>query len=512
MTQTLYLGRRSLKINDFLEAAHTAGSPRVQLDREALHKVEHCRNFVEHLCEKDTPVYGVNTGVGLLSNTHIDLKDQRELQRNLIRSHCVGVGTRLSRIEARLLMLLRAHTLALGHSGVRPVVIELLMEFLNHDITPVIPSEGSVGASGDLAPLSHLALTLMGEGDVLYQGKRLLASIVMKQLELKPLELEAKEGLALINGTQLMMVYAMFALARIQRLARVADIIAACSTEAVRGTTLAFDARLQDLRPYSGQQAVADNLRRLMANSEIAESHKNCGKIQDPYSFRCIPQVHGAAREFIDAVSQIVRTELHSVTDNPILIPADEAVLMGGNFHGAPIAMALDTLALPVAQFASISERRIEKLTNPAFSDLPAFLVKNPGVNSGLMLAQVTAAALVSENKILAHPASVDTIPTSADKEDHVSMGPAAGRKLKKMIDNAERVLAIEAMCARQGLWLLEPLHGGLGVQEAYRRLCAVMPPIEQDRVLSPDIESVRQLLFRTSFVDEVRQTIGKVY
>jgi histidine ammonia-lyase len=493
-------------------ASHEKTAPRIQLDRPARDKMMKSRAYIDHIIKQKKPIYGINTGLGFLSNVHVEEKDLIELQKNFVRSHCVGVGTPLTRRESRLLLLLRTHALALGYSGVRPELVEHMIAYLNNGIIPVIPSEGSVGASGDLAPLAHLALTLIGEGEVYYQGKRLQTSVVLSQVKLKPITLQAKEALSLFNGTQLMLTYCLLLLSHIHRLTRVADVIAACSTEAMRGSLKPFDARVQELRPFVGQRAVADNVRRLMSESEIVESHKNCGKIQDPYSFRCIPQVHGAARDYAAAVSHIIQSELHAVTDNPIIFADDQEVLNGGNFHGAPLGMGLDTLAIAVSELGSISERRIEKLTNPHFSDLPPFLVKNAGLNSGVMLAQVTAAALASENKILSHPASVDTIPTSADKEDHVSMGPLAGRKLKKIILNVERILTIEAMCARQGLWLLEPLKPGLGVQAAYKKLSSVMPPIERDRVLADDVENVHRLLFRTSFLPDIRAAIGELY
>jgi histidine ammonia-lyase len=474
-----------------LVALGSSVAPAVSVDPDTMEKCGLFRGKVAEILNGDDRVYGINTGFGYLSNVAIPKDKLQQLQLNLVRSHACGVGRPVDDEIVRALLVLRAHTFLIGNSGVRPVLVEKVLEFLRHDILPVIPCQGSVGASGDLAPLSHLAMGLMGEGEVRYQGKTRAAKDVLNQLGVEPIRLEAKEGLSLINGTHFMTVLAAFAVERAKNLAGTADIVAGLSLSAVRGTTAAYDPRISAVRPQSGQTRVAANMRALFAQHDpIMESHADCDRVQDPYSFRCVPQVHGASRDAVLYVQGIVDTELNSVTDNPLVFD-DGSIISGGNFHGQPIAISMDFLAIAVAELASISERRIEKLTNPSLSGLPAFVMKDSGLNSGFMIPHVVAAALVSENKSLAHPASVDSIPTSADKEDHVSMGPIAARKALEIIENTRKVLAIEALTAVQGIDLLAPLKPNATLSAVLDAIRAIAPTVEVDRSMHKEIETV---------------------
>lgn len=448
------------------------------------------------------PVYGVTTGFGKLADQRISPSDIRQLQLNLIRSHAAGVGEPLTREETRGILLLRANVLARGHSGVRPLIADYLLSLLNRDVLPVVPSRGSVGASGDLAPLAHVALILIGEGEALVGPRRVSGRAALARVGLKPLHLEAKEGLSLVNGTQAMLSLGLLALRRCRLLVDAADVAGALSLEALKGTPVAFDPRIHRLRPYQGQVAVAANLRALLAGSQIRASHLTCPRVQDAYSLRCMPQVHGAVRDAIAYVHNSLSIEMNSVTDNPLVFPDQEEVLSGGNFHGQPLGLALDHLAIAMTELASISERRIERLTNPEYGDLPPFLSPYPGLNSGFMLAQVTAAALASENKVLSHPASVDSIPTSGNREDHVSMGMGSALKLKQILTNAEHILAVELLCAAQGVDFHRPLQAGAGSRRALRLIRREVPRLDQDRVLAPDIERVRALLASGALTD----------
>jgi len=439
-------------------------------------------------------VYGVNTGFGELANVRIGADRLAQLQRRLILSHAAGIGPPLPDAAVRGMLLLRANTLARGHSGVRAELIEALLALLNHDVLPVVPSRGSVGASGDLAPLAHLALPLLGRGTLRASGAELPAEEGLRRAGLQPFELAPKEGLALINGTQAMSSLLALAALETRRLVKVADLVGALAAEALRGTDTAFDARIHALRPYPGQLASAANLWRLMQGSAVRESHRAGDvRVQDPYSLRCMPQVHGAVRDLLAETEAKLGIEINSVTDNPLVFPAgeegqEEAILSGGNFHGEPLAIAADLLAIGLAELAAISERRIEKLTNTAFSGLPPFLVRDAGLNSGFMIAQVTAAALVSENRVLAHPASIDSIPTSADKEDHVSMGMGAALKLGDVLANTRRVLGIELLAGAQGIDLLRPLTSSLPLEALHASVRARVPPWEEDREMAPDL------------------------
>jgi histidine ammonia-lyase len=465
--------------------------------------MERSNALVRRLVEHDRPVYGVNTGVGQLSDQRVSRTEIRQLQLNLIRSHACGIGEPLDETETRAVMLLRANVLAAGYSGVRPLVVDTLLKMLNRGVLPVIPCRGSVGASGDLAPLAHLALVLVGEGKATYRGKRIAGAAAMRRAAIPTLQLDVKEGISLVNGTQVMLALGLLALLRCELLADTADVAGALSLDGLRGTPVAFDARIHKLRPFEGQVRVAGNLRKLMAGSEIRESHRSAKidpRVQDQYSLRCMPQVHGAVRDALAYARRVFEIEMNSVTDNPLVFAGDGAVLSAGNFHGQPLALALDLMAIAMTQLAGISERRIEKLTNFHWSNLPAFLSAHSGLNSGYMMAHVTAAALASENKSLTHPASVDSIPTSANKEDYVSMGVGAALKLKQIVKNVESILAIELLAAAQAVDFLKPLRPGVGGRAAYRLVRSVAPVLAEDRPLSPDIEAVSKLVAEGKF------------
>ncbi len=482
----------------------------VLLEPEARERVMRAREVVDTLVAGDGVAYAITTGVGHLADVRISHEQARELQINLVRSHSVGVGEPLSEAESRAMMLLRANSLAKGLSGVRAVVIDTLCNMLNRGVHPVIPSQGSVGASGDLAPLAHQALVLIGEGEAWYQGKRMSGGEAMKAAQIPTIRLEAKEAISLINGTQAMLAVGSLALLEARTLATTADVLGAISLDALQGTDVAFDARIHQARPHAGQMLVAKHLRTMLEGSALRERHRDCKRVQDAYSMRCIPQVHGAVLDVLDYARQVFEIEMNSAVDNPLVFvkappagtkpkpgdPVEGEVLSGGNFHGQPIAFALDFLAISIAAIAGISERRIERLVNPALSEgLPPFLAAGAGLNSGFMMPQVTAAALVSENKVLGHPASVDSITTSGNKEDYVSMGMTAALKLKRVIQNVRYVLAIEALAAAQAVDLLAPLKPGKRAQQALKEVRAVSPMVTQDRSLAGDIARVSDVI-----------------
>jgi len=469
----------------------------VTLAKSALQKMTSSRSYIEKFLESGEPVYGVNTGFGAFSSVRISNSELEELQKNLIRSHCVGVGDVFTIPETRAILLLRANALARGHSGVRPLIVEALLGFLNKGITPVVPQQGSVGASGDLAPLAHVALALMGEGEVMLNGTRVDAGEAFRKAGITPLTLQAKEGLSLINGCQVMTAVGLLNAYEARRLCWLTDLAGAMSLEAMKGARSAFDPLISAVRAHPGEGKTARNLLRILgAESPISKNHENCDRVQDAYSLRCMPQVHGAAKDTLHYVANILETEANSSTDNPLVFSTEKKVLSCGNFHGEPVAFALDFLCIAMAAQANISECRIEKLINPATSGgLPAFLTKHGGLNSGMMIVQVAAASLVSENKIHAHPASVDSIPTSADKEDHVSMGTIAARKLGKIVRNAENVCAMELLCAAQGLDFLKPLDPAKGVQAGYQFIRKHVSFAEKDRTFFKDIETIRTLI-----------------
>jgi len=471
------------------------------------------REIVEQAAHgREEHTYGVNTGFGRFVSRSIPEELTEELQLRLLRSHACGVGEPYPDEIVRAAMLLRANALAKGYSGARAVTVELLVECLNRAVLPHVPSRGSVGASGDLAPLAHLALPLIGEGEAMVDGRRLPGAEALAEVGLEPVRLQAKEGLSLVNGTQFMAAFAALGAVRAERLAKTADIACALSLEALQGSRTSFLPQIHALRPLAGQTDSAANVLQLLEDSAINESHRWCDKVQDAYSLRCAPQVHGASRDLLDYARRTVEVELNAATDNPLVLVEDGMLVSNGNFHGQPLAFALDALAMALAELASISERRIERLVNPSLSGgLPAFLTGDGGLNSGFMIPQYVAASLVSENKVLAHPAGVDSIPTSAGQEDHVSMGNASGLKAWQVLANVERVLAIELLAGAQGVEFLAPLQPGIGVRAAREHVRSLSPRLRDDRTLSGDIESVASSIRDGSLVDAVEAEAGEL-
>ena len=461
--------------------------------------------------KEEKSIYGVTTGFGALSDVAISRKDTSRLQENILRSHAAGVGDPLPEETVRAVLALRIKDLARGHSGIRLKTTRHLIRLLNEDIVPFVPAKGSVGASGDLAPLAHLALVLIGEGEAFYEGKRISGRRALAHVGLKPLVLEAAEGLALVNGTQVMTALGALTVYDAERLSKLVDIAAAMSLEVLMGSRTEFNPRIQRVRPHPGQAAAADNMARMTQASDIITSHKDCSRIQDAYTLRCSPQVHGASKDAIGYCRKVVETEMNSSTNNPLIFHQEGDFLLGGNFHGQPVALAMDFLGMALAELADISERRIERLVNPKLSGLPAFLVSDGGLNSGFMITQYTAAALVSENKILSHPASVDSIPTSANKEDHVSMGTIAARKCREIADNVETVIAIELLCSAQALDLFTNLKPGDGTLAAYRIIREHIAHLETDRFIAKDVTDMTALMRSGLLVDAVEKKIGKL-
>src|SRR6059058_593724 len=500
-----------LRIDDVWAVA--SGAAGAALSDEARTKMQAARQVVEraaHGAHEHT--YGVNTGFGRFVSKQIPEELTEELQLRLLRSHACGVGDVYPDSVVRAAMLLRANALAKGNSGARIETVELLLECLNRGVLPYVPARGSVGASGDLAPLAHLALPLVGEGRAWFDGELLDGGDALARAGLEPVRLRAKEGLSLINGTQFMAAQGSLALVRAWRLARAADCACALSLEALQGSRNSFLPQVHALRPLRGQAASARNVLRLLEGSAIMESHRWCDKVQDAYSLRCAPQVHGASRDLLDYVDYTVSTELNAATDNPLVLVEDELLVSAGNFHGQPLAFALDALAMAVSELASISERRVERLVNPNLSDgLPAFLTTDGGLNSGFMIPQYVAASLVSENKSLCHPASVDSIPTSAGQEDHVSMGNAAGLKAWQVVANSERALAIELLAGAQGVEFLAPLEPGVGVRATHAFVRTLSPRLGDDRPLAPDIEVVAEAIRDGTLVAAVEAEIGQL-
>lgn len=470
----------------------------VRLEDTAIVRIQAARDVVDQAAAEGRRVYGVTTGFGHLSSVRIPQDQLVQLQHNLLRSHAAGVGEPLSEDVTRAMTLLLAASLARGNSGVRVEVVQQLLALLSHGITPVVPSRGSVGASGDLAPLAHLALVLIGEGEALYKGEKVSGGEALHKAGLEPLTLQAKEGLALINGTHLMEAIAILALDDARTLVESAEVACAMSIEALMGSHVPLDPRIHRRRGQYGQQVTATRLRQLLHDSEIRQSHEHCPRVQDPYTLRCAPQVIGAVRDVLDYCQQIFERELNAVTDNPLIFPEDGDILSGGNFHGQPLALALDTLAIALTQLASFSERRVYNLMGPHEWDTngaPLFLTPNPGLNSGFMIVQYAAAALVNEIKILAHPASIDSIPTSAGMEDFVSMGVTSAHKLLRLLELARQVIAIELLSAAQMLEFRLPLKPGAGVQQAYEHVRSYVAKLEEDRVMAPDIAIIAQAL-----------------
>jgi histidine ammonia-lyase len=504
----LHINGNDLTLEAVREVAYPGIRRPVLLDPDAREAVNRARAVVDALVAGNKISYAITTGVGKLSDVHIVGDQVRQLQINLVRSHAVGVGEPLSIADTRAMMILRANSLAKGNSGVRAITIDTICEMLNRGVTPVVPSQGSVGASGDLAPLAHLALALIGEGECFNEdakGARMASAEALKRAQIKPLVLEAKEAVSLINGTQAMLAIGTLALLAAERLVDTADVIGAMACDALQGTNVAFDERIQKARPHAGQIRTAANLRRLLEQSEIRASHRDCGRVQDAYSLRCIPQVHGAVRDTLAHCRAVFETETNSAVDNPLVFvknpkaadgDGEGDVLSGGNFHGQPLAFALDFLAIALTALAGISERRLERMVNPALNEgLPPFLAPGAGMNSGFMMPQVTAAALVSENKVLAHPASVDSITTSGNKEDFVSMGMTAANKLKKVVENTRNTLAIEAMAAAQAIDFLAPLKTSKPLQQAHAAIRAVCATMDKDRVMYQDFARIAELI-----------------
>ncbi len=511
----LTLDGNSLTVEDVYAAATTPAV--ISFSPASKKRMRASREIVERWIDGGDTVYGITTGFGEFSNIKIDKEKLEKLQENLIVSHSAGAGDPLPPEIVKAMTILRLNALAKGYSGIRVETMEFLSEIFNHGITPIIPSKGSVGSSGDLAPLAHLVLSLIGKGKVWFEGAVMDSVIALKKIGLKPWKLSAKEGLALVNGTQMMAAYGCLAVFEALELCKHADIVAAMSVEALKGSDTPFDARIQKLRPHEGQSLCAANLRRLMAKSEIRASHRhNDPRVQDAYSLRCIPQVHGASRDAVRYAYKVLSTEINSATDNPLIFPSEKIHLEGGNFHGQPVALALDFLAIALAELANISERRTERMVNGNLSGLPRFLTRDGGLNSGLMIAQYTAASVVSENKVLAHPASVDSIPTSANQEDHNSMGSISAQKVWQVLHNAQTVIAIEMMVAAQGIDFsrVNPqahklMRAGRGVEEAHRTIRKYIPSLREDRVIADDIATSLHLLKGGSVLTNVQKKIG---
>ena len=518
----LHIDGNSLTLADVREVVYDFRP--VLLGADAREAVNRARAVVDDQVANNRVAYAITTGVGKLADVRIPPDQIRQLQLNLIRSHCAGVGEPMTEPEVRAMMLLRANSLSKGYSGVRALVIDTLCEMLNRRVHPVVPARGSVGASGDLAPLAHLVLPMLGEGQVLiadrsgkYSGAHLAAADALREAGIKPLVLEAKEAVSLINGTQGMLSVGVLALLAAEVLVDSADVIGALSLDALHGTDAAFDARIHQVRPHSGQLRTAENLRRLLEGSQIRESHRDCARVQDAYSLRCMPQIHGAVRDTLAHCRRVMETEINSAVDNPLVFApvhrpgqqngdTEGDILSGGNFHGEPVAFVLDFLGIALSSLAGVSERRLERLVNPALNEgLPPFLAPGAGLNSGFMMAQVTAAALASENKVLAHPASVDSITTSGNKEDYVSMGMAASLKLRQIVANTRHVLAIEAMAAAQGIDFLAPLKTSKRLHSAHAAIRSVSPPIEHDRVLADDFARISDLIASGKLADPLR-------
>ena len=474
---------------------------KVVLSDEAAARVQAAREVVDRAAAGEAPVYGVNTGFGTLAEVHIGHDDLAKLQSNLIHSHAAGVGAPLPEPEARALMLLRANVLAKGYSGIRLQTVRLLVDVLNSGLWPVVPERGSVGASGDLAPLAHLALALIGDGEFFVDGVRMPAAAALAQKGLEPCVLQAKEGLALVNGTQAICAVGSLACLRALHLADVADVAGAMTVEGLLGSHKPFLDKLHAIRPHPGQRAAAAHMRQILAGSELVETHRHCKKVQDPYSMRCIPQVHGASRDAFRFTRDALEIEINAATDNPLVFADTEEMISGGNFHGQPVSLPLDVLSMGAVQLAAVSERRVEQLVNPALSGLPPFLTPQSGLNSGFMIAQVTAAALVVESRILCHPACVDSIPSSAGREDHVSMGMTAALKARQVVDFVRTVLAIELLAAAQALDFQHPKgRAGAGVEKAWQTIREYIPFMENDREIHKDIQTMEKLIDSGAF------------
>ncbi len=508
MSHSLVLDGRSLSLAD-LEPVLRGEEVRLSIAPSALEAVRRARAVVDAHVEAGDVVYGLTTGFGKLKSVAIPRADLVQLQQNLVLSHCVGSGEPLPQAEVRVAQVLRLNGLVRGHSGVRVELVDRLVRLFAAGFVPRVPQQGSVGASGDLAPLAHMAAAYMGHGSAWIEGELHPAVEALRIAEVAPLELAAKEGLALINGTEVSKAIAVGAASRAANLSRAADLLAALSIDALSGSVRPFDARFAELKGHAGHALAAANVRACLTSSEVIASHSSCGRVQDPYSLRCVPQIHGAFKAALEHVHAVLAAEINGVTDNPIIFPETGEVVSAGQFHGMPVAMVMDYLALALCTLANVSERRIEQLVNPDLSGLPPFLAARPGLDSGFMLAQVAAASLASENKILAHPASVDTIPTSANQEDHVPMSTSAARKARTICDHTERVLAIELLVAAQAREFRKELRAGVGVEAACALLREHVPPLDRDRYLADDIEAARELVASGRLVAAVEAALG---
>ena len=505
----VYIDGNSLTLEDFINI--TRKNYKIQLTEEAKERIRKSRDLIDRYLEEERIVYGITTGFGKFSDVSITGQEGKQLQKNLIISHACGVGEPLAEEVVRGIMLLRINALAKGYSGIRLSTLNTLIEMLNKGVHPIIPEKGSLGSSGDLAPLSHMVLVMLGEGEAIYKGERMSGKEAMERAGIEPIELVAKEGLALINGTQVMTSIGAHAIYDSINLSKISDLAAALTTEALRGIIDAFDERIHRVRNHPGQSTSGHNLRAILEGSKMITRQGEL-RVQDPYSIRCTPQVHGASKDCFSYVKERVEIEMNSVTDNPIIFPEDEEIISGGNFHGQPMALAFDFLAIGLAELANISERRLERLVNPQLSNgLPAFLTKNGGLNSGFMIVQYSAASLVSENKVLAHPASVDSIPSSANQEDHVSMGTIAARKAGEILENTRRVLAMEILAACQAIDLREEKALGQGTEIVYRIIRENIPALEEDRVMYKDLDRCNEILKSNILLEEVERSIGKL-
>lgn len=508
--KTIKLNGKNLDLRAFSRILYQGYTASIEESSE--NKIRECRKIVESIIDKNAVRYGINTGFGKFSNIIIDKKDTAQLQKKIVLSHAVGVGKPLAEDIVKGVMVLKLNSFLQGFSGVRYKVAQTLEAMINKNVIPFIPEKGSVGASGDLAPLSHMALVMTGQGKAYYTGKLISGEEAMSKAGIPILELRQKEGLAILNGTQVMTSIAAISLIKTENLIKTADIAGSMSLDALRGSLSAFDERIQAARPHKGQISTAENFRKLLKDSELLHSHQNCEKVQDAYSLRCIPQVHGAVRDTFNHVRNVIETEMNSVTDNPLVFEEGHDVISGGNFHGEPVAFAMDFLAVAVAELASISERRIAYMVDPATNDgLPAFLTEKGGLNSGFMMTQVTAAALVSENKVLCHPASVDSIPTSANKEDHVSMGTHAARKCLEVLENVKNVLAIELLCSAQALEYRGSEKSSEAVRSVHKKFRSKIKFMKEDRYIYPDIEASSELIGSGIIVKEAEKIIGKL-
>ncbi len=509
---TIFLDKEIITNDDLVAVARNNAVADFSSKGEA--RVEKTSALIRRWIAEEKVIYGITTGFGALCNITIPEQDTRQLQENIIMSHAAGVGNPLPQEVVRAIMALRIHDLSLGYSACRMETIRHMLILLNKGVSPIIPEKGSVGSSGDLAPTAHLGLVLIGRGEAVYNGKRQPGGEILRQIGLEPLKLEGGEGLALINGTQVMTAIGVLVVNDAVQLSKTADIACAMSLEVLMGSNSEFDPRIHQVRPHPGQIATADNILRLIQESDIIDSHRGCARVQDAYTLRCSPQIHGASKDAVAHAMRVIDIEINSTTTNPLIFADTEEVRLGGNFHGQPVAMAADYLSMGIAELGSVSERRVERLVNPQLSDLPAFLVKNGGLNSGYMIAQYVAAALVSENKVLTHPACVDSIPTSANKEDHVSMGTIAIRQSREILGNVENVVAIELLCAAQAYDLItedKPMKGGVGTRAAYDVIRRYVPYLDKDRDLYLEIETMVKVLRSGEIVEAVEKAVGNL-